>query len=315
VIAHLSRDWSSHGAVARGKAYRPVTRYIRSLQIAQGGAPLRILVPGAGTCRLAWELARSGHRVEANDASVAMLLAARAVIGRDTAARVRLATSRRTRGDAPNSLPSSLPLRVAPHAGCAGGLLPRPTSCLASAAVPEGARRATWTGRSSSSSECASATEAAARLTLVSGSWEDSYAGAHNGTFDAIVTSYFLDTLPDPPAAVRHIRRLLRPGGEWVNVGPLQWHDAPGKLRFSLDELLALLRVHGFELRVRRRLGLVPYLSTLAEASDSVSGRGLYRRVWSRLTAGLRPEATALRRASAEERHDIVFWAARAPRV
>ena len=97
-----------------------------------------------------------------------------------------------------------------------------------------------------------------------------------------MVTAYVLDALPDPAAAVRHVARLLAAGGCWVNVGPLHWHDGTaGLLRLSLDELLALLRLHGFRVRALRRLGRVPYLG----------GGGA-------------------RGTPADEGHDCVFWVA-----
>jgi hypothetical protein len=45
--------------------------------------PARVLVPGTGACRLAWEIAGRGHRVEAHDVSVHMLVAARSIMTRD----------------------------------------------------------------------------------------------------------------------------------------------------------------------------------------------------------------------------------------
>ena len=73
LLAPLARDWAATGRRARRRVYGPLMRAL------PGRRPLRILVPGAGACRLAWELARRGHRVEATDVSASMLVAARAV--------------------------------------------------------------------------------------------------------------------------------------------------------------------------------------------------------------------------------------------
>ena len=333
ILAHLARDWSSHGAVARAATHRPVLRHLDSLQRrARSGQPLRILVPGSGACRLAWEMARRGHRVEANDASTTMLLAARAMIALISHGAL---ASHRAHAD----LEVSPPLRIVPRAGCAGGIAPRERTCLNSAFVPEaglwkaggGAHRSHHShglraGRTQRSwrrpmLSCDEVNAVSERLTLQPGAWSSSYASEQfNASFDALVTCYFIDTLGDPASAIRHARRLLRPGGHWLNVGPLLWHDAAGRLRLSMDEIIALLRLGGFELTsAPSHLGAVPYLSS----EPTASSHGLTKTVWRRALSALstwswRGSGRAGRRGSAAavdgdevERHDVVFWVAR----
>jgi SAM-dependent methyltransferase len=149
------------------------------------------------------------------------------------------------------------------------------------------------------------------------GPWCEGYVEPEQwrASFDAVVTCYFLDTLSDPAAAVRHVRRLLRPGGVWINVGPLHWHDAPARLRFSFDELLALLRLGGFEILLTRRLGAVPYLSIEPPPRGFAERtRRRLRSAWPRAWAWWRREGHASASAAVEEeRHDVVFWVAKAP--
>ena len=118
-------------------------------------------------------------------------------------------------------------------------------------------------------------------------------------SWDALVTSYVIDTLADPAAAVRRAWELLAPGarhgrlqpcsahavpacdvpasyeppwavdagGAWVNVGPLHWHDpALGYLRLSWEELKGLLMLHGFRLAEERVIRRIPYLGRLKAA-------------------------------------------------
>lgn len=65
IVAHLVRDWTKEGSAVRQAVYDwcrqqvPVTN--------------RILVPGSGAGRLAYDLALDGHRVEANECSLSML--------------------------------------------------------------------------------------------------------------------------------------------------------------------------------------------------------------------------------------------------
>lgn len=49
------------------------------------------------------------------------------------------------------------------------------------------------------------------------------------------------------------IRRTLRPGGVWINCGPLHWHSSSA-LALSLDEMLALISGSGFKLEAVERL-------------------------------------------------------------
>ena len=269
LVAHLARDWSEMGAVPRARTYRPLLRALGTLQ-RERRRPLRIFVPGAGAGRLAWEVAQRGHRVEANDASAVMLIAARAIIGG----------------------PHDRSWRLFPRAGCAGGLAPRASCrCAADISLP--------TSRGAANGAAAQA----GRLTLHVGSWcSDAHGARRNASFDAVVTSYFLDALPDPAAAVRTVRRLLRPGGVWLNVGPLHWHHpAAGMLRLTLDELLALIALHGFARVDSRRLGAVPYL---------VSGAGRERWPWPWRRRTWRQPAPL-----EDEWHDVVLWVARVPQA
>ena len=47
--------------------------------------------------------------------------------------------------------------------------------------------------------------------------------------FELIATAWFLDTQPNILAAVDKFFACLKPGGHWVNVGPLKYHKGTGK--------------------------------------------------------------------------------------
>lgn len=66
--------------------------------------------------------------------------------------------------------------------------------------------------------------------------------------FDAVVTLFFVDTSLNAIATIEHIYALLRPGGRWINLGPLLWPGgAQARVELSLDEVLHLSRLVGFE--------------------------------------------------------------------
>lgn len=71
-------------------------------------------------------------------------------------------------------------------------------------------------------------------------------------TYDALVTLFFIDTAANVLAYLRSIHALLRPGGVWVNAGPLLWGTG-ARLQLSLDEVVALAEGVGFEFEEERR--------------------------------------------------------------
>lgn len=279
LIVHLARDWSAWGARARRATHRPVLHAVQAHSWRQRwrhgreSARLRVLVPGAGCCRLAWEIARRGHIVEACDVAESMLLAAHTII---TSAPPRRrpsacsAANRTAHGAGARMLgasggiccrgPPGAPLsmlggsvRLYPFARCGSGVLRR-RACLQPASVPDVSPRA-----------LASASTRGLALILQSADFLTFYGGGGGGRaegWDVVCTAYVLDCLPDPSAAIRHVSRLLVRGGRWLNVGPLQWHaPAAGLLRLSAEQLRPLMELHGLRVRKWRIVRRVPYLT------------------------------------------------------
>jgi hypothetical protein len=72
-----------------------------------------------------------------------------------------------------------------------------------------------------------------------------------DGSFDTVVTPWFIDQVPtDLEAFVRTVRGLLVPGGRWLNQGPLIYPpDAlPIARWYSRQEIFQLTRSAGFRL-------------------------------------------------------------------
>ena len=82
--------------------------------------------------------------------------------------------------------------------------------------------------------------------------------------WDSVVSCFFLDTAPNVFDYVRTIFEILKPGGLWVNHGPLLWHwYAPEytsirsrekvdrrydeSLEFGYNELKEIILSYGFE--------------------------------------------------------------------
>jgi SAM-dependent methyltransferase len=82
-----------------------------------------------------------------------------------------------------------------------------------------------------------------------------------DGTFDTVITPWFIDRVPtDLGAFLQTIGRLLRPGGRWLNHGPLLYPpETPLVRRWSRDEIFDLAAQHGFNLG-RSSIASRPYL-------------------------------------------------------
>ncbi|VUZ56372.1 unnamed protein product [Hymenolepis diminuta] len=78
VLKQFVRDWSSLGEMERKQSYDPVVNEIKQLFLSSDKKPsdIKILVPGAGLGRLAWELANTGFSCQGNEWSLYMLLPA-----------------------------------------------------------------------------------------------------------------------------------------------------------------------------------------------------------------------------------------------
>jgi hypothetical protein len=73
------------------------------------------------------------------------------------------------------------------------------------------------------------------------------------GTFDTVVTPWFIDIVPvDIRDTISLIHRLLAPGGRWLHYGPLSYpHPHQQAQRYSYEELYELATLGAFELGPR----------------------------------------------------------------
>jgi SAM-dependent methyltransferase len=92
-----------------------------------------------------------------------------------------------------------------------------------------------------------------------------------DGVFDTVVTPWFIDRVPnDLPAFVATVKRLLKPGGRWINHGALLYPpEIPLERRFCREEIFDLARRRGFEIRKWSRASL-PYLVSPLSGSGKI---------------------------------------------
>jgi hypothetical protein len=79
---------------------------------------------------------------------------------------------------------------------------------------------------------------------LVEGDFNTAFKD-RGGLYDIIITHFFIDTARNLMSYFDTIRFLLRPGGKWLNFGPLLYGTGPF-VQLSLDEIIAVIEEMGF---------------------------------------------------------------------
>jgi SAM-dependent methyltransferase len=92
-----------------------------------------------------------------------------------------------------------------------------------------------------------------------------------SGTFDIVVTPWFIDAIPaDMRDFFSTVFRLLKPGGQWVNVGPLRYTEkVPLVRRFTREEIFDLIARAGFRLGSWHTAS-IPYLVSMLHQQGKV---------------------------------------------
>jgi len=210
---------------------------------------LRVLVPGAGLGRLAWDVAHLGFSCQGNEFSHYMLLGSFFILNRTEQ------VEKHTIYPYVHSF-SNIPDREA---------MLRPIK------IPD---------------VLPSDLPRTAEFSLVAGDFEEVYGGnaepgePHSGQWDAILTCFFIDTARNVTNFLRIIHKILSPGGLWINLGPLLWHwennatNEPS-IELNLSEVKALARKIGFELSNERTID-----TTYTDNSQSMIGYTYHAAFW-----------------------------------
>ncbi|KAH6914068.1 N2227-like protein-domain-containing protein [Coprinopsis sp. MPI-PUGE-AT-0042] len=228
-LKHYLRDWSSEGASEREVIFSPILDVLKLVPEAERGSQ-KVLVPGSGLGRLAWEISQLGFDTTANELSYFMILAFRRLLSIKHKNEYKIRPfahwwSHQRKSEnlfRAVSFPDALP-RLGPNFHLIEGdflkiqsLSPKPTN-------PD--------------------------------FWKKD--GTSDGTFDFIITLFFIDTSTNIFATLEQIHRLLRPGGTWINLGPLLWTGgAQSCLELSYEEVLEAATHIGFSIKRGEANGL-----------------------------------------------------------
>ena len=216
VLAHLVRDWADEGHAIRASLYD----WCRQRTAGRR----RILVPGAGLGRLAWELqqqqeeefsncgARQGDPciVHAVEMSWTMVAVFHAMVGQVPHKWTLYPYLNDFWTDQVTSETRFQPVRI-PNVAI-------PT--ITTTTTVTSSSRLTWT--------------VADFVAL-------SQLPSEQASYDAIVTCFFLDTATNILDYLHAMERVLQRKGRWINVGPLHWH-ANARLVLTAEDLYAVFQ-------------------------------------------------------------------------
>ncbi|PWZ03802.1 N2227-domain-containing protein [Testicularia cyperi] len=243
-LKQLVRDWSVEGRDERNAVYAPILEAVEqrygSIPFEERGE-IRILVPGAGLGRLAFDFAAKGFSCQGNEFSFHMLLTSHHILNKTTAPLqhtiypfVHSSSNWREAGDMlraisiPDVLPSTLP-----H------------TC---------------------------------EFSMVAGEFVEVYSKPQEQkAWNVVATCFFIDTAKNVLRYLETLNNTLPIGGHWINAGPLLWHfentgnsstgSSPGadslSIELTLDEVIDLVAKMGFEIEEQRTLPPAPYTASL----------------------------------------------------
>ncbi|KAM3868148.1 carnosine N-methyltransferase [Diretmus argenteus] len=218
-IKQFVRDWSEVGKAERETCYWPLIHEIQRLFPSDqyDVSKVSVLVPGAGLGRLAWEISRLGFVCQGNEWSFFMLFSSNFVLNRCD--KVNSLTLYPWIHQFSNNKKSSDQTRPISFPDVDPQSLP-PTS----------------------------------DLSMVAGDFLEIYN--EPDSWDCVATCFFIDTAHNVMDYVETIWKILKPGGVWVNLGPLLYHfeNMANELsvELSYEDIRAAIIKYGFHIEVER---------------------------------------------------------------
>ncbi|KAF1927146.1 methyltransferase [Didymella exigua CBS 183.55] len=206
-INQFYRDWTAAGNVEREKCFGPVLEALNAEFTARSlsnptldRSEIKVLVPGAGLGRFVFDISQVGFSVEGNEISYHELMASSMVL---------------------NHTQKAEQFSIAPFVLSCSNHLSRADQ-FQTFAIPDihpGTALAINEGSKVPANE---------RMSMSTGDFCVLYSSPdYKGAFEAVATVFFIDTAPNIIRYIEAVRNCLKPGGLWINLGPLLWHQPP----------------------------------------------------------------------------------------
>ncbi|XP_030592773.1 carnosine N-methyltransferase isoform X1 [Archocentrus centrarchus] len=218
-IKQFVRDWSEAGQAERDTCYKPIIQEIQKLFSSDqyDVSKVSVLVPGAGLGRLAWEIARLGYTCQGNEWSFFMLFSSNFVLNRcEKVNALTLYPWIHQFSNNKRSSDQTRPIRF-PDVN------------------PQSLSRH-------------------ADFSMVAGDFVEIYTDPES--WDCVATCFFIDTAHNVLEYVETIWKILKPGGVWINLGPLLYHfeNMANELsvELSYEDIRTAMVKFGFHLEVEK---------------------------------------------------------------
>jgi carnosine N-methyltransferase len=202
VLKSLTRDWSTSGQIERTMAYGPIKAFVKKylpLETHSSAVhrPPRIVVPGSGVGRLAFDLTAMGYSVQGNEFSMHMLLASDFVLNNG--------------GHICNP---ERPLHLSPWL-LESRNVHAPTDPRRTIQIPDVDPMSMLLPSSDE--------KPMPEFSMAAGDFSDVYNGEPE-KWDCVASCFFLDACPNIVETLQVIFKMLKPGGLFINLGPLLYH-------------------------------------------------------------------------------------------
>ncbi|XP_067424549.1 carnosine N-methyltransferase [Emydura macquarii macquarii] len=225
-LKQFVRDWSETGKPERDSCYQPIINEIVKNFPKERWDPskVNILVPGAGLGRLAWEIAMLGYACQGNEWSLFMLFSSNFVLNR--CSEINSHKLYPWIHQFSNNRRSADQIRPVyfPDVDPHG--------------LPSGAN-----------------------FSMTAGDFQEIYSECN--MWDCIATCFFIDTAHNVIDYIDTIWKILKPGGIWINLGPLLYHfeNLANELSIELsyEDIKNVILQYGFHLEVEKESVLSTY--------------------------------------------------------
>ncbi|KAI9275635.1 N2227-like protein-domain-containing protein [Phascolomyces articulosus] len=207
-LKQFVRDWAEEGKAERDATYGPILEELENIYgdvDVKDRGNIRILVPGAGLGRLAYDIASKGFSCQGKIKLISKPAEYEIYPFIHSFSNIRASEQQLKPIRIPDIVPSQLP--------------------------------------------------ATADFSMAAGEFVEVYGGDEDGygTWDVVVTCFFIDTATNIISYLEVIHNILKEGGTWINIGPLLYHfeDIPGEgsIELSLEEVKRVSRDIGFEFK------------------------------------------------------------------